>query len=164
MTRLCQSVFFFIAIACLLLSNAAALVTPNQASAAQRSSSSTSTVMSQPRLSFVGGATTLVPEAPVAPSKIDPKKKQRKESREKTEDLWEVRLYNDKYNTHEWVARCLVVVAGTSEWQAYLTTKQAHTEGEAFLGLYEKEIAELYTEGLREQGIIVRMFPVGDFQ
>lgn len=109
----------------------------------------------------------LLPEAPTAiplPAQIDPSKQQRKQHSDKTEDLWEVRVYNDEINTHEWVARCLVVVTGASEWQAYLTTKQAHQEGDAFLGLFEKEIAELYTEGLQEQGIVVRMFPVGDFQ
>jgi len=82
----------------------------------------------------------------------------------KTDDLWEIRVYNDEINTHEWVARCLVVVAGATEWEAYLTTKIAHQEGEAHLGLYEKEVAEYYTQGLGQQGITVRMFPVGDFQ
>lgn len=82
----------------------------------------------------------------------------------KTGDLWEIRVYNDEINTHEWVARCLVVVAGATEWEAYQTTKLAHQEGEAFLGLYEKEVAEFYTQGLAQQGITVRMFPVGDFQ
>lgn len=109
----------------------------------------------------------MIPEAPVevVPTAA-PRRNTRKtvERGDDTDNLWEVRVYNDEINTHEWVARCLVVVAGATEWQAYLTTKMAHQEGEAHLGLYEKEIAEVYTEGLREQGILVRMFPCGDFQ
>jgi ATP-dependent Clp protease adapter protein ClpS len=162
MTKFFTSSLLILATICLLISNAAALVSPNRVST-RSSSGSSSTMMSQPKVSFVGPAATV--DAPAAvPAKIDPRKQQRKEKSEKTEDLWEVRLMNDKFNTHEWVARCLVVVVGTTEWQAYKTTKQAHTEGEAFLGLYEKEIAELYTQGLREQGLVVRMLPVSDFQ
>jgi ATP-dependent Clp protease adapter protein ClpS len=153
-----SSIAFFVTI-CLLISNVlAALVSPSP-----RVSSRSTMSMSHPRVSFVGAATTVLPKAPVVPTKINPK--QGKEISEKTEDLWEeVRLLNDKFSTHEWVARCLNVVVGTSEWQAYLTTKQAHREGEAFWGLDDKEIAELYTKGLGEQGIVVCMFPVGDFQ
>lgn len=89
---------------------------------------------------------------------------QQKSYEDRTDDLWEVRVYNDNVNTHEWVAKCLVLVAGATELQAYQTTRVAHQEGDAFLGLYEKEVAEFYTEGLCQQGIIVQMFPVGDFQ
>lgn len=92
------------------------------------------------------------------------KQQQQNDLSHKIGDLWEIRVYNDEINTHEWVARCLVVVAGATEWEAYQTTKIAHREGEAFLGLYEKEVAEFYTAGLSQQGITARMFPVGDFQ
>ena len=69
-------------------------------------------------------------------------------------------MYNDEVNTHEWVTRCLVLIAGVTEWRAYQTTKKAHLEGQALLGLYEKEVAEHYTDGLRDEGLVVQMFPI----
>ena len=157
----CFSSFIILAIITFLISNTSALVSPG------RRVSTQGRVSSSLQAGAGAGATTLSPDAPAVarPARIiDPSKQHSNERRDKTEDLWEVRVYNDEVNTHEWVARCLVVVAGASEWQAYLTTKQAHLEGHAFLGLYEKEIAEVYTEGLQAQGIVVKMFPVGDFQ
>lgn len=173
MTKSFPSSLFLLSILGFLLSHTTGLVSPNRVSrqASSRTSiSTTSSTSLHARLSFVqaSSSTTLVPEAPTVvvplPIQIDPARRQKQEKSDKTEDLWEVRVYNDEVNTHEWVARCLVVVAGATEWQAYLTTKQAHQEGDAHLGLYEKEIAEVYTQGLREQGIVVQMFPIGDFQ
>ena len=80
------------------------------------------------------------------------------------QQLWEVKVYNDNINTHEWVARCLVMVVAQTEWQAYQTTKLAHQQGEACLGIWEQELAQRYVEGLSQQGIVVDMFPVNDFQ
>lgn len=88
----------------------------------------------------------------------------RKEQGDATDNLWEIRIYNDQINTHEWVAKCLVIITGASEWLAYQTTNQAHQEGEALLGLFEREVAELFTSRLLKEGIVVRMFPVNDFQ
>lgn len=80
------------------------------------------------------------------------------------QQLWEVKVYNDNINTHEWVARCLVMVVAQTEWQAYQTTKLAHQQGEACLGIWEQELAQRFVEGLSQQGLVVDMFPVNDFQ
>mmetsp|Transcript_128142 Transcript_128142/g.370987 ORF Transcript_128142/g.370987 Transcript_128142/m.370987 type:complete len:159 (-) Transcript_128142:488-964(-) len=138
-------------------STTTALVSPSLARHQQHRSMAASTTM-------LAASTILAP--PTRESATEPAKKasQRHDQKQGDEDLWEVRLYNDQVNTHEWVAKCLVLVAGTTEWQAYQTTKLAHQEGQAHLGLYDKEIAETYTQGLREQGIVVQMFPTGNFQ
>ncbi len=146
--------YLILATACLLISNALALVTPSRFP--------TLTFLRVSQLSAASN-TVDAPTIDTQPKSVNCQQQQNVFS-DKTDDLWEVRVYNDNINTHEWVARCLVVIADATEWQAYQTTKAAHQEGDAFLGLYEKEIAEIYTEGLRQQGIIVRMFPVGDFQ
>lgn len=98
-----------------------------------------------------------------SPEKETEKKKNQNSKKDDSEEdaFWEIRVYNDEINTHEWVARCLVLIAGASEWQAYKTTKKAHLEGQALLGLYEKEVAEHYTDGLRGEGLVVQMFPIG---
>jgi ATP-dependent Clp protease adapter protein ClpS len=99
-----------------------------------------------------------------APSRTQQQKRSHSDSNFDNYNLWQVKVYNDNINTHEWVARCLVVVAAQSEWQAYQITKMAHQQGEACLGIWEKELAERYVQGLSQEGLIVDMFPLEDFQ
>lgn len=75
---------------------------------------------------------------------------------------WEVRIYNDGMNTREHVARSLVRITGMSEMSAYQTMMQAHQNGIAVVGRWSFEIAELYNEGLRKNGIISDMVPVDE--
>lgn len=77
-------------------------------------------------------------------------------------ESWEVRLYNDGLNTREHVARCLVQVAGLSEFIAYQTMMHAHQHGMAVVGRYVFEIAELYHDQLKTNGLICDMTPVDE--
>mmetsp|Transcript_300 Transcript_300/g.396 ORF Transcript_300/g.396 Transcript_300/m.396 type:complete len:166 (-) Transcript_300:330-827(-) len=77
-------------------------------------------------------------------------------------ESWEVRLYNDPMNKREFVARCLTQITGLSDTAAYQVMMQAHNFGLATVGRYAFEMAELYHEQLREQGLSVDMVPVDD--
>lgn len=79
-------------------------------------------------------------------------------------DAWEVRIYNDGMNTREHVARALVQVTGLSEMTAYQTMMRAHQDGIATVGKWCFEIAEVYNEGLRNNGIISDIVPVDEEQ
>jgi ATP-dependent Clp protease adaptor protein ClpS len=85
----------------------------------------------------------------------------RTEKREKKgNEAWEVRIYNDGLNTREHVARSLVQITGMSENGAYSTMMQAHQNGIAVVGRWVYEIAEMYHEALRKQGIVCDLVPV----
>jgi ATP-dependent Clp protease adaptor protein ClpS len=77
------------------------------------------------------------------------------------DEHWEVRLYNDGLNTREHVSRSLVQVTGLSEFQAYQTMMQAHEKGMAVVGRYFYEIAEMFQDALKREGIICDIVPVG---
>lgn len=79
-------------------------------------------------------------------------------------ETWEVRIYNDGMNTREHVARALVQVTGLSEFGAYQTMMQAHQNGIAAVGRWCFEVAEMYNEGLRTNGIISDIVPVDEEQ
>jgi len=79
-------------------------------------------------------------------------------------DEWEVRIFNDGLNTREHVARSLVQITGMTESNAYKTMMQAHQNGLAVVGRYAYEIAEMYNEGLGQQGIVSDLIPVEDQQ
>lgn len=74
---------------------------------------------------------------------------------------WEVRIYNDGMNTREHVARSLVQITGLSEANAYSTMMQAHQNGMAVVGQWVYEIAEMYHDRLRDNGIICDLVPAG---
>lgn len=65
-------------------------------------------------------------------------------------------------NTREHVARSLVQITGLTEMMAYRTMMQAHQNGIAIVGQFCLEIAELYNEGLRKQGIVSDIVPVDE--
>ncbi|KAL3920985.1 MAG: hypothetical protein SGILL_002990 [Bacillariaceae sp.] len=77
-------------------------------------------------------------------------------------EAWEVRIYNDGMNTREHVARALVQITSMTEMSAYQTMMQAHQNGIASVGRFCFEIAEMYNEGLRKQGIISDIVPVDE--
>eukprot|EP00339_Tiarina_fusa_P023756 CAMPEP_0117016034 /NCGR_PEP_ID=MMETSP0472-20121206/12696_1 /TAXON_ID=693140 ORGANISM="Tiarina fusus, Strain LIS" /NCGR_SAMPLE_ID=MMETSP0472 /ASSEMBLY_ACC=CAM_ASM_000603 /LENGTH=169 /DNA_ID=CAMNT_0004719963 /DNA_START=79 /DNA_END=588 /DNA_ORIENTATION=+ len=77
-------------------------------------------------------------------------------------DAWEVRIYNDGMNTREHVARSLVQVTGLTEMLAYQTMMRAHQNGIAAVGQWVFEVAEMYNEGLRKNGIISDIVPVDE--
>lgn len=85
-----------------------------------------------------------------------------KENNRTGSGAWEVRIYNDGMNTREFVARCLVQVAGLSEFSAYETMMQAHQNGIAVVGRYVFELAEMYHDALKKNGIICDVVPVDE--
>lgn len=84
----------------------------------------------------------------------------RRQQQERYNETWEVRLYNDGLNTREHVSRSLVQVTGLSEYQAYQTMMQAHQNGMAVVGQYYYEIAEMFHDALKLEGIICDIIPV----
>jgi ATP-dependent Clp protease adaptor protein ClpS len=85
-----------------------------------------------------------------------------KERKDAGGKAWEVRIYNDGLNTREHVARSLVQVTGMSESDAYNTMMQAHQNGIAVVGVWVYEIAEMYHDALRKQGILCDLVPVDE--
>merc|ERR1712113_1162731 len=85
-----------------------------------------------------------------------------KESKRTGSEAWEVRIYNDGMNTREFVARCLVQITGLSEITAYQTMMQAHQNGVAVVGRYVYEIAEMYHNALKKNGIVCDLVPVDE--
>jgi ATP-dependent Clp protease adaptor protein ClpS len=83
-----------------------------------------------------------------------------KERKDAGGKAWEVRIYNDGMNTREHVARSLVQVTGMSEADAYNTMMQAHQNGIAVVGVWVYEVAEMYHDALRKQGIVCDLVPV----
>ena len=83
-----------------------------------------------------------------------------RERKSQGHEAWEVRIYNDGLNTREHVARSLVQVTGMTEISAYQTMMQAHQNGIAVVGRYFFEIAEMYQDALRKQGIVCDIIPV----
>lgn len=75
-------------------------------------------------------------------------------------EAWEVRIYNDGMNTREHVARSLVQVTGMSEMVAYQTMMQAHQNGIAVVGRWVYEVAEMYHDALKKNGIVCDIVPV----
>lgn len=84
----------------------------------------------------------------------------RKERKGMGSEAWEVRIYNDGLNTREHVARSLVQVTGMSEMDAYQTMMQAHLNGLATVGRYIYEVAEMFHDALKKNGIVCDIVPV----
>eukprot|EP00559_Dactyliosolen_fragilissimus_P001485 CAMPEP_0184869808 /NCGR_PEP_ID=MMETSP0580-20130426/35373_1 /TAXON_ID=1118495 /ORGANISM="Dactyliosolen fragilissimus" /LENGTH=181 /DNA_ID=CAMNT_0027371537 /DNA_START=55 /DNA_END=600 /DNA_ORIENTATION=+ len=85
-----------------------------------------------------------------------------KQKKRSGSEAWEVRIYNDGTNTREFVARCLVQITGLSEITAYQTMMQAHQNGLAVVGRYVYELAEMYYEALKKNGIVCDLVPVDE--
>jgi ATP-dependent Clp protease adapter protein ClpS len=87
-----------------------------------------------------------------------------RDRRRQGNEAWEVRIYNDGLNTREHVARSLVQVTGLSEMLAYQTMMHAHQNGIAVVGRWAFEVAEMYHEELKKNGIVCDIVPVDEDQ
>jgi ATP-dependent Clp protease adaptor protein ClpS len=68
---------------------------------------------------------------------------------------WVVRLYNDSFNSFEFVVQCLVRhVPGMSEDMAWAVAWQAHREGVAATYQGPQEMAEMVCSALCREGLI----------
>jgi len=118
-------------------------------------------------LNMAAGTVERVREKTSGPAVLDrpSTKKDRAPAKERKQEgggNWEVRIYNDGDNTREHVARALVQITGMAEMVAYQTMMMAHQNGIASVGLFAFEIAEVYNEGLRHQGIVSDIIPVDE--
>jgi ATP-dependent Clp protease adapter protein ClpS len=99
---------------------------------------------------------------PAGPALLERTEEPVKERKSTGGEAWEVRIYNDGLNTREHVARSLVQVTGMSEMSAYQTMMQAHQNGIAAVGRWCYEVAEMYHDQLRREGIVCDIVPVDE--
>jgi ATP-dependent Clp protease adaptor protein ClpS len=117
--------------------------------------------LDRPAVKTGGPAVLDRPEtAPARKRSAEAERAPAKERKSVGSEAWEVRIYNDGVNTREFVARCLVQVAGLSEMAAYQTMMQAHHNGLAVVGRYPYERAEMYHEALKTNGILCDLVEV----
>jgi ATP-dependent Clp protease adaptor protein ClpS len=91
-------------------------------------------------------------------TRVEPGKKTRR--RVTQEPPFKVILYNDEYNTMEHVVQTLrKVIAGMSYRRATEVMWEAHTRGKAVATKCHKELAELYRERLRREGLTATIEP-----
>ncbi|KAL7509022.1 hypothetical protein ACHAXN_007442 [Cyclotella atomus] len=76
--------------------------------------------------------------------------------------LWAVRLYNDPMNKREFVARCLVEICSLDDGEAFSVMMNAHQNGLSVIGVWQRELAEMYKQRLQENGLFVDMVPHDD--
>ncbi|GAX24628.1 ATP-dependent Clp protease adaptor protein ClpS [Fistulifera solaris] len=121
--------------------------------AAVRCSTTTPLFMSTATVEKVGTGPAVLDRPTVKEAPVE-------ERRRMGSEAWEVRIYNDRMNTREHVARALVQVTGMSEMGAYQTMMQAHQNGIAVVGRWVYEIAEMYHDALKKNGIVCDIVPV----
>lgn len=111
-------------------------------------------------------STTAIPSGPAVLDRPQAEERRvddpTRERRSMGNEAWEVRIYNDGLNTREHVARSLVQVTGMTEMTAYQTMMQAHQNGIAIVGRFLYEIAEMYHDELRKNGIVCDLVPVDE--
>ncbi|CAM9605613.1 unnamed protein product [Phaeothamnion confervicola] len=72
---------------------------------------------------------------------------------------YRVHIFNDSLHTREFVARCLRVVVGMPEGEAFDIMQKAHKDGFALVGIWREELAEAYTTDLKGRGLVAEMTP-----
>ncbi len=73
---------------------------------------------------------------------------------------YRVVLLNDEHNTFEHVASCLSKhIPGMSQDRAWKLTLKVHNEGCAIVWVGPKEIAEMYYELLKAEGLTLKLEP-----
>jgi ATP-dependent Clp protease adapter protein ClpS len=71
-------------------------------------------------------------------------------------------LYNDPMNKREFVARCLVEICSLGDGEAFTVMMNAHRNGLSVVGIWQRELAEMYKQRLEENGLFVDMVPHDD--
>ncbi|MBI4533342.1 MAG: ATP-dependent Clp protease adapter ClpS [Candidatus Melainabacteria bacterium] len=73
---------------------------------------------------------------------------------------YRVVLINDNHNTFDHVAECLLKhIPGMSADRAWSLTLKVHNEGSAVVWVGPKEVAELYYELLKSEGLTTTLEP-----
>lgn len=130
---------------------------------APSSSKSSAFTTNAGRLSSSCLASTVIESPPVTKSVELIKKKMRSDQEEKKGgDGWEIQLFNDPFNHRTFVAKCLSEICGKSDPESYQIMMQAHKNGMGVIGRYHLEIAELYFNSLKAEGLTVQLVEVDD--
>lgn len=75
---------------------------------------------------------------------------------------YRVVLINDDHNTFDHVCKCLKKhIPGMSESRAWSLTLKVHNEGSAIVWTGPKEVAEMYYEALKGEGLTANLEPDG---
>jgi ATP-dependent Clp protease adaptor protein ClpS len=86
--------------------------------------------------------------------------KEKTERRVSQEPPYKVILHNDDYTPMELVVEALrKVIPRMSPQRAVIIMLEAHTKGKAVVTKCHKELAELYREGLQNEGLISTIEP-----
>lgn len=93
-------------------------------------------------------------------SMTETKPEEKTRRRTTQEPPYKVILYNDDYNSMEHVVSVLrKVIPRMPEQRAVTIMLQAHTRGKAVVTKCHKELAELYREGLENEGLTATIEP-----
>ncbi len=96
--------------------------------------------------------------APVSSTETTPREKT--ERKMTTEPPYKVILHNDDYTPMDHVVKVLrKVIPRMNLRRAVSIMLEAHTKGKAVVTKCHKELAELYQEGLRAEGLIATIEP-----
>ena len=97
---------------------------------------------------------------PVVGESVETVPKRRTEREVTTEPPFKVILHNDDYTPMEHVIKVLrKVIPRMNLRRAVSIMLEAHTKGKAVVTKCHKELAELYQEGLRSEGLIATIEP-----
>jgi ATP-dependent Clp protease adaptor protein ClpS len=99
---------------------------------------------------------------PTAAAPTVPKQAPRETTKRETsqEPPWKVILHNDDYTPMEHVVQVLrKVIPRMSTRRAVAIMLEAHTRGKALVIKCHKELAELYQEGLQNEGLLASIEP-----
>ena len=97
---------------------------------------------------------------PVAGGSTETVPKRRTEHKSTTEPPYKVVLHNDDYTPMDHVVKTLrKVIPRMNLKRAFAIMLEAHTKGKAVVTKCHKELAELYQEGLRAEGLVATIEP-----
>jgi ATP-dependent Clp protease adaptor protein ClpS len=103
---------------------------------------------------------TLEKSMPLVGESTETVPKKRTERKSTTEPPYKVILHNDDYTPMEHVVKALrKVIPRMNLKRAVSIMLEAHTKGKAVVTKCHKELAELYQEGLKSEGLIATIEP-----
>merc|ERR1711884_87994 len=112
-------------------------------------------------LEDAGGSSVVLDRPLIENPSVYQKKQNKNREKNRDDEQWKLRLYDDEVNTRERVARVVVQVTGSSESDAFRIMMHAHKTGVAIVNdRLCFEVAETYNEGLRKQGLVSDIVPV----
>ena len=100
------------------------------------------------------------PSPRAAAPQTTPRETERTRQKFTEEPPYKVILHNDDFTPMEHVIKALrKVIPRMTDRRAVSIMLQAHTEGQAVAAKAHKEVAELYQEGLRSEGLVATIEP-----